>query len=396
MAWVRSREPVLAKIRLTCVLTVASLTKSARAISRLDLPAAMRRSTSDSPGVRSVSAGSAAPPAGPAAVLAAGARGGRQQPLLHLGIEHRLAGRGGQHRPADLGPGGVLGQVTERAGLQGADDRFVVGVGGQHDHLGLRMAGPDAARRLHPVAARHVQVHEDDLRVFRRDDLDGGLAVLGLAGHGDPGHGTEQQHQALADGGLVVGDDDGNRLRVLGHAGIFRQIRHVPAAGPASSVPPAPAARSRRPFRPAPAPVAASGPAWPAGGSGLATVTMTWPASKPRLSATGWPGACLRALVSPSCAVRYATRLAASDKGRGSPVTVKSTASSPTARYCAAARSSRVGGPGSPPMSREPVEWSAPADSYWLSTGPRTFRGPAAWVTLGLGIRVRRGDGTGN
>ncbi len=74
MAWVRSREPVLAKIRLTCVLTVASLTKSARAISRLDLPAAMRRSTSDSRGVRSVSAGSPAPPAGPAAVLAAGAR----------------------------------------------------------------------------------------------------------------------------------------------------------------------------------------------------------------------------------------------------------------------------------------------------------------------------------
>ena len=58
MAWVRSREPVLAKMRLTCVLTVASLTKSVRAISRLDLPAAMRRSTSDSRGVSSSSAGS--------------------------------------------------------------------------------------------------------------------------------------------------------------------------------------------------------------------------------------------------------------------------------------------------------------------------------------------------
>ena len=210
MAWLRSREPVLAKIRLTWVLTVASLTNSARAISRLDLPAAMRRSTSDSRGVRSVSAGSAAP----AAAGAAGARAAaEQQPLLHLGIEHGLPGRGGQHGPADLGPGGVLGQVAERAGLQGGDDRFVVGVGGQHDHLGVRMAGPDAARRLHPVAARHVQVHEDDLRGLRRDDLDGGLAVLRLAGHGDPGHGAEQQHQALADGGLVVRDDDGYRLR---------------------------------------------------------------------------------------------------------------------------------------------------------------------------------------
>ena len=38
MAWARSREPVLAKIRFTCVLTVASLTNSDRAISRLDWP----------------------------------------------------------------------------------------------------------------------------------------------------------------------------------------------------------------------------------------------------------------------------------------------------------------------------------------------------------------------
>ena len=141
------------------------------------------------------------------------------------------------------------------------------------------MAGPDAARRLHSVAAWHVQVHEDDLRVFRRDDLDGGLAVFRLAGHGDPLHGAEQQHQALADGGLVVRDDDGYRLRVLGHAGIIRHTRQVPAAGPASSAPPASAARSRRPVSPAPAPVAASGPACPAGGSGLTTLTVIWAAS---------------------------------------------------------------------------------------------------------------------
>jgi hypothetical protein len=40
MAAARSREPVLAKIRFTCVLTVASLTNKARAISRLDAPPA--------------------------------------------------------------------------------------------------------------------------------------------------------------------------------------------------------------------------------------------------------------------------------------------------------------------------------------------------------------------
>ena len=130
------------------------------------------------------------------------------------------------------------------------------------------MAGPDAARRLYPVAARHVQVHEDDLRGLRRDDLHDGLAVLRLAGHDDAGHGTEQQHQALADGGLVVRDDDGYLFRALGHAGILRYTRQVRPAGPASSVPPASAARSRRPCRPAPAPVVASGPWLPAAVAG--------------------------------------------------------------------------------------------------------------------------------
>ena len=275
MAWVRSREPVLAKIRLMWVLTVASLTNSARAISRLDLPAAMRRSTSDSRGVRSVSAGSAPP----AAARGGGrAGGGRQQPLLDLRVEHGLAGRGGQYGPADLGPGGVLGQVAERACLQGADDRFVVGVGGQHDHLGLRMAGPDAAGRRHPVAARHVQVHEDDLRVFRRDDLDGGLAVFRLAGHGDPGHGAEQQHQALADGGLVVRDHDGYRLRGS------RSCRNPQAYPPGpSSRPclqhagrPARRARAGRSARPRPG---GGGPAYPASGSRLTTLIMICAAS---------------------------------------------------------------------------------------------------------------------
>src|SRR5215469_3215321 len=55
VAWARSRAPVLAKIRFTCVFTVASLTYRVLAISRLEWPAAIRRSTSASRGVRSES-----------------------------------------------------------------------------------------------------------------------------------------------------------------------------------------------------------------------------------------------------------------------------------------------------------------------------------------------------
>ena len=72
------------------------------------------------------------------------ADGGRQQPLLDLRVEHGLAG-GGQDGPADLGPGGVLGQVAERACLQGADDRLVVGVG---------EISADVAGAGHAVSAR--------------------------------------------------------------------------------------------------------------------------------------------------------------------------------------------------------------------------------------------------
>src|ERR671935_108084 len=53
MAWARSREPVFAKMRFTCVLTVASLTNRVREISRFDCPSAMSRRTSASRGVRS-------------------------------------------------------------------------------------------------------------------------------------------------------------------------------------------------------------------------------------------------------------------------------------------------------------------------------------------------------
>ena len=69
-------------------------------------------------------------------------------------------------------------------------------------------------------------------------------------GHGDPGQRAEQQHQALADGGLVVDDDDGDRGVGIGHAGILKCTLHCPSSGPAVSVPPASAARSRSPVSP--------------------------------------------------------------------------------------------------------------------------------------------------
>ena len=56
-AWTRSRTPSLASTRLTCVLTVASLSTSSAAISRLESPRAISTSTSRSRGVSSLERG---------------------------------------------------------------------------------------------------------------------------------------------------------------------------------------------------------------------------------------------------------------------------------------------------------------------------------------------------
>ena len=60
--------------------------------------------------------------------------------------------------------------------------------------------------------------------------------------------------------------------------------------------------------------------------------TVTVAGMNSRVMLTGWPGACLRALVSASCAVRYTVRPASAATGRGSPATMNSTAASPSAR----------------------------------------------------------------
>ena len=243
-------------------------------------------------------------PAGGRAGRLRRADGGVEQPLLHARVKDRLAGRGRVDRPADLGPRRVLGQVAERAGPQRADDRLVVGVGGEHHHPGARVAGGNPGGGGGAVAPGHVQVHQHDLRPRRGDQLDGRLAVRGLPDDGDARQGPEQQDQALPDRRLVVSDDNGDLLAWhagLGHAVILpnagtvrrharqaaparlcssgcarqpgsrRQTSHQLPDGPEVSVPPASAARSRSPVSPYPAPARASGAAPPGAGSGLLT-----------------------------------------------------------------------------------------------------------------------------
>ena len=110
----------MAKILLTCVLTVASLTNSPLAISRFVCPAAISVSTSASRGVRSAPARFRAPCVDR---LWRTSRGG-QQLLLNPWVEHGLDRRSGYHGPPDFPARGVFGEITKRSGLQGANHVF--------------------------------------------------------------------------------------------------------------------------------------------------------------------------------------------------------------------------------------------------------------------------------
>src|SRR5262249_53928564 len=99
--------------------------------------------------------------------------------------------------------------------------------------------------RLHPVAARHPQVHEDDVRPVLRHELERLLTVGRLAHHLDVVDQPQHDGEPLPYRRLVVGHDDRDA-----HPGILTSTTHPSRAGPASTVPPATSARSRSPVSP--------------------------------------------------------------------------------------------------------------------------------------------------
>ena len=131
-------------------------------------------------------------------------------------------------------------------------------------HVGqLRREPPGGG---HPAEHGHLQVHQHDVGPSLARELDGLLAVGGLADDVDADV-LEQHPQALAEDRVVVGDDDpqpsrsSTTLRGTGRAGTrplpsgSRAVTRVPCSGlaPISSEPPTSAARSRMEASPTPA-----------------------------------------------------------------------------------------------------------------------------------------------
>ena len=119
--------------------------------------------------------------------------------------------------------------------------------------VGSAVSRAVAAQAVH---ARHPHVHQHDVGPVRPRELDRLLAVGGLGDDRDVVLAVEQRAEAGAHHRLVVGEQDrdhAGRPRV--RAGSVASTRQPPlGAGPASSVPPSAAARSRIPRTPLPEP----------------------------------------------------------------------------------------------------------------------------------------------
>jgi hypothetical protein len=169
--------------------------------------------------------------------------------VLDRRVDGRLAPHHRLERLADLLGAGVLGQVAAGAGAQRLDDRALVVVGGEREHLDTGVALAQAPGRRHPVDAGHAQVHEDGVGPQLGGQGDGLLAVGGGPDDLDATQQPEQHHQALADDPLVVGDQHPDHHR-RAHAGTHSSTRKPVSVGAAVSVPSSSSARSRMPVSP--------------------------------------------------------------------------------------------------------------------------------------------------
>jgi hypothetical protein len=101
-------------------------------------------------------------------------------------------------------PGSLLEQEAAGSRLQRGVDELVEVERRQHQHACGRAGGDEAAGRLDAVDLGHPHVHEDDVRLGGRDDLDAPRAVTGLADDLEPGLGLHDHAQPGADHRLVV------------------------------------------------------------------------------------------------------------------------------------------------------------------------------------------------
>src|SRR5262245_14771743 len=251
------------------------------------------------------------------------------QPAGHGRGEQRVTGRDDPDRLEQPLGGDVLEQESTGTRPQRLVDVLVEIECGEHQHAragpGVGLGG-DPASRLDAIHGRHPDVHEDDIGMYLAAQANRFGTVRGAAHDVDVGLSAQQRAESGADDLLVVGDEHLDRWTGFGHdtdslTGSVASTRNPPpSTGPAESVPPAIAARSRIPCSPCPLGLAAADP-------GPSSLIRSCSSSSLYTTATSTtaPGACWRAFVSASWTIRYADRSTPTGSGTGVPLRVSRT-----------------------------------------------------------------------
>ena len=107
---------------------------------------------------------------------------------------------------------GLLEHVARPAGLDHLEQVGLAGVHGQHEHGQVGALRLEPAQGLQPAQPGHADVQDDDVDAAGvgqgRHPLHGLEAVCRLADHHQVRLGVDQQAQARAQHGVVVGQED--------------------------------------------------------------------------------------------------------------------------------------------------------------------------------------------
>ena len=114
----------------------------------------------------------------------------------------------------------VLEEVAPGPRLHRLKDVGVLAVHGEHDDLGLGPLLEDGLGGLHPVQARHLDVHEDHVGLGLQGVAHGLPSVLGLPHHPEVPLGLQEAFQPLAEKGVVVRQKNPDHPSIIAPKGL--------------------------------------------------------------------------------------------------------------------------------------------------------------------------------
>src|SRR3954470_10295929 len=239
--------------------------------------------------------------------------------LDHRRVQQRAAGVDGADRADELLRRDVLEQVAHRARPHRREHLVLVDEAREDDHARVRPLGANAPDGLDAVDARHDEVHERDVGRQARHRLHRLLAVRGLPHDLDVVLEGQEGAQALADDGVVVGDEHADHrgtssTTVVPAPGRESMLSVPPRAQARSSIEVRPRRRERRPGSSGSKPTPSS-----------ATATRRWPSIAASWTSTRRAWAWRRAFWRASWAMRRTS--AAPVRGSASPARLRATAS---------------------------------------------------------------------